>query len=146
MFRELAEVRVPEAAYAALISGCAAVATTLSDVTMQIVGVPLPVLMAAAAGAFVVIAFAETVNAFKAAAIFVGLLAAGCAGAPLLEAVSLWLAKKNDIDLNVPGGLRAFAALAIASSPYWLPKAWPYLKGFIPARFQPPPKDEGGKT
>lgn len=126
--------RVPEAAVAAAVSAGGSVAAGFADVTVQLVGVPLPVLMAAVAGAFVVIAFAETSNAMRAAAVFLGLVIAGCAGAPLLEALSLWGAKRYGLEVDVPGGLRAFAALAIAASPFWVPRAWPYVKGFLPAR------------
>lgn len=141
MFRELSEVRMPEAFFGAVVSGCAAVSATLSDITVQIVGVPLPVLMAAIAGAFIVMAFAE-VEWKKAAAIFLAMVFAGCAGAPLLEAITLWAAKRYEVDINIPGGMRTFAALAISSSPFWLPKAWPYIKGFIPEKFLP---KDGGK-
>lgn len=122
MFRELTEVRVPEAAAGAMVSGCAAIATTISDVTREIFGVPLPVLMAAIAGAFVVVAFAE-VDWKKAAAIFLGLVIAGCAGSPLLEAATLLAAHKFGYELVVTGGFKAFAAIAISAAPYWVPKA-----------------------
>ncbi len=112
-------------------SACVAGVTALSDVTTQIVGVPLPVLMAAAAGAFVVIAFAE-MAAMKAAAVFAALMIAGCAGSPLLEAAALWAAQRwVTAEFAVPGGIKAFAALAIAAAPLWLPRVPAFVRAVL---------------
>lgn len=134
MFREVLDhVRVPEAAAMSCASAGGAVLSTLGDVSMQIAGVPLPVFSAAAAGAFLLIAFME-LSALRAMAVFLAMTAAGCAGSPLLQAVSVALSKRFlDLDLTVAGGWQALAAGLIASSPLWVPRVWPLIKPYLPA-------------
>ncbi len=129
--------RVPELlAAAAGAGGAAATAVTTAVVESTappiLFGVPVWVLMASVAGAFFVLAWLEQPNWKKGVSIFVLLTVAGCIGSPLLQTIALYVSKKYfGVDLNVPGGIQAVAALLISTGPWWIPRAWPLFCEYV---------------
>lgn len=139
--------RVRWLAIGAALTGWSSVALAgFSEISVQVAGVPMPVLLAAAAGAFFARAYGSEMSLDKAAAVVLGWTFAGCTGAPLLQAGTVFGLKKYlDFELSVPGGFLAFAALAISSVAWWGPVAWPYLQRWLPEpKTQTPPNPPGG--
>lgn len=75
------------AGMAAAASGAGAVATSIGEVTTPFLGVPLPVVLAAIAGAMLARAYLEPIGFFKAAARVIGWVIVGCTLAPFAQAI-----------------------------------------------------------
>ena len=112
---------------AGLCSAAGAVATGLTDVALQILGVPLPVVLAAAAGAFIARSYAERASFGRAFVMVVAWTVAGCALAPLAQAVFAAGAAKFGLELTLPtNAAAAFSGITAAAS-WWLPIVWPMV-------------------
>lgn len=97
-------------------SACASALTAASDVAMQLVGVPLPVVLAAIAGAMVARSYTPSTNYFSAISATLCWTVGGCALAPLLQAIAA------KFGVNVPvNGLAALALIASGGMPLALP-------------------------
>lgn len=102
-----------------------AVLTAAGDVALQILGVPLPVVLAAIAGAMLARAYLPPVGFFKAAARVLGWVVLGCALAPSAQAI---VAKvlSGALPTNALAGMAAIVAAA---------EAWPMLLRWLRAEF-----------
>ena len=112
---------------AGICSAAGAVATSLGEVALQILGVPLPVIMAAAAGAFIARSFAERASFGRALATVAAWTVAGCALAPLAQAVFVAGASKFGLDVTLPDNVMAAFAGITAAAPWWFPLIWPMV-------------------
>ena len=108
-FELTAEVAQKTAAVAAGSSGTAAIFTGLQDVPLQLLGVQLPVLLAALAGAWLVRAYLPPIGLVKAIGRVTGWLVLGCVLAPVAGAI---VAKLVGIELptNALAGMAAIVA------------------------------------
>lgn len=113
-------------------------AVMLGDFALQVLGVPLPVVVASAAGAGLARSFMEPVS-FIRALFLTGLWTViGCAGAPLGQAVGPALVQALlNRDVILPANTLAALGAIISSCPWWGPRLWP----MIAARFG---KSSGG--
>ena len=112
---------------AGLCSAMAAVATGLSDMALQILGVPLPVVLAAAAGAFIARSYAEKSSFGRALAMVAAWTVAGCALAPLAQAVFAAGAARLGLELTLPTNVMAAFAGVMSAASWWLPIVWPMV-------------------
>jgi len=99
----------------------------VGEVAMQLLGVPLPVVMAAAAGAGAARSFMDPVGFMRALWQTVVWTIIGCTGAPaaqwaIRQATSSW-GTSVELPLNTMAG----AAAVLASAPWWGPKVWPFI-------------------
>lgn len=106
-------------------SGTAAIVTALTEVTSAFLGVPLPVVLAAVAGASVARAYLPSLGFWKSSARVVGWVALGCFLTPLARLV---VAKVlgNDIPTNALAGVAAILASA---------EGWPLMIGYLRREF-----------
>lgn len=112
---------------AGICSAIAAVGTTVSDVAVQIIGVPLPVVLAAAAGAFIARSYAAEVSFGRALGIVLAWTLIGCALAPLAQAVFTATAAKFGFDVRLPPNVMAGFAGIAAAAPWWVALLWPMV-------------------
>lgn len=101
----------------------------LGDLAVAIAGVPLPVVLASAAGAGIARAMLPPTTFFSAVALSAAWTVVGCAGAPFAQAVApavIQFAFNREIVL--PANTLAILGAAIASAPLWWPKVWPAIK------------------
>jgi hypothetical protein len=106
-------------------SGTGAIITALGEVTTQILGVPLPVVLAAIAGACVARAYLDPVGFFKAFGRVLGWVVLGCALAPL-AGVLAGKVLGAAVPTNAMAGLAALVATA---------EAWPLAVAFLRREF-----------
>lgn len=108
-------------------SGAAAIVGTIGEVTTQILGVPLPVVLGAATGAFLARAYAPALDIgfFRALAVSVGWTIAGSVAAPFVGAMLLVIPGLGA--LKLPAGALAGIAGLVAAAPAWWPKVWPVI-------------------
>jgi len=99
----------------------------VGEVAMQLLGVPLPVVMAAAAGAGAARSFMEAVGFIRALAMTVVWTIIGCTGAPLAQVVIKAAASIAGAQVDLPTNTLAGAAAVLASVPWWGPKVWPFI-------------------
>lgn len=98
----------------------------LGDITMQVLGVPLPVMMGAAAGAAVARSVLLPVG-FLRAALMTGLWTViGCSGAPVAQA--LLKAGALGITLDLPTNALSGIAAGLAAAPWWWQFVWPAIQ------------------
>ena len=107
--------------------GAVAALSFVSEVAMQLLGVPLPVVMAAAAGAGAARSFMEPVGFFRALSITVLWTIIGCTCAPLAQVVIKAAASMAGAHVDLPTNTLAAAAAVLASVPWWGPKVWPFI-------------------
>lgn len=128
---KLLEVDGPSAASAtcAVAAGWFAAA---GDAAMQVLGVPLTVVMAAAAGAFLARSYQEPAPLWRAFAGSSAWVVVGCAGAPFMASFVPALTQKFlGLAVQVPSGAVAFVAACICGlGPFALPlaKSWVHRK------------------
>lgn len=125
----------PEYAVGWIAATIAAFITYLSNVAVQLLGVPLPVVMSAVAGACLARAYGEPLPFGK--AVFRTMLWAAFASfvAPLLKVVLQSVLKKLvDPDIVLPNGALAGIAGILASAPLWAPVVWPWVKSLLPGK------------
>ncbi len=118
-------------------SGVATVVATIGEVTTQVLGVPLPVLLGAATGAFLARAYlpaigadGQPLNFFRALGISIAWTLAGTCSAPLVHAVLPLLPGLGA--LKLPAGALAGVAGLVAAAPAWWPKVWPLIAARLP--------------
>jgi hypothetical protein len=99
----------------------------VGEVAMQLLGVPLPVVMAAAAGAGAARSFMEAVGFVRALAMTVVWTIIGCTGAPLAQVVIKAAGSMAGAQVDLPTNTLAGAAAVLASVPWWGPKVWPFI-------------------
>lgn len=110
---------------AAFVSSAGAVASSFGDLSLQLLGVPLPVLLAAAAGAWIARAYTPAGNFFAAAVATFGWTIAGCVLAPLAAwAIGYWSGKQ------MPNNVQAGLALVVSVA---LPLVLPVIREKLPA-------------
>ena len=116
---------------AAIFGSGAAWASALGDAAMQFLGVPLPVVLGAAAGAFLARAYLPAVDDAGKAVGYLRALAgsaawtiAGSVGSPTAAAIVPALLPGSVV---VPAGAIAGLAALIASAPAWWPRVWPLI-------------------
>lgn len=109
----------------AVCSGAGAVITAAGQVTTELLGVPLPAVMAAMAGALLARAYLPSVGFFNALARVTGWVILGCAFAPLAQAIAAKLLG-NALPAGVQAGLAAIVAAA---------EAWPLLIAWVRQEF-----------
>lgn len=115
----------PAAGMVAAASGAGAVATSIGEVTTPLLGVPLPVVLAAIAGAMLARAYLEPIGFFKSAGRVLGWVVLGCALAPLVQAIGSKLLG-GALPTNALAGMAAIVAAA---------EAWPMLLRWVRAEF-----------
>jgi len=110
----------------------------IGDFVLQLVGVPFPVVVAAAAGAGLARAFDEPVGFMRALGLAALWTAIGCTCAPLAQAIipALVHAVFNREIVLQANALAGIAAM-LSSCTWWGPRVWPLIAN----RFtrQPPP-------
>lgn len=113
-------------------SGAAALFATVGEVTTQVLGVPLPVVLGAATGAFLARAYmpALEIGFVRALAVSIGWTLAGSIAAPLVSSLLPLLPGLGSLKLPV-GALAGIAGL-VASAPAWWPKVWPLVAARLP--------------
>ena len=114
----LAKALLPDPAWscAAAVSAAGSVMTTVSDVASQLLGVPLPVVLGAIAGAFLARAYAPPTGFLSAAMASAIWTVAGCVLAPFAPSVAkVLLAKFAGVDgFDLPAAALAGVALCIS--------------------------------
>lgn len=114
--------------------------SSISEAAIKLLGVPLPVVLGAAAGAFLARAYLPSARAdgtpigyFRALAVSAAWTVGGSAGAPMVHSLvpALLGAVMPGTTLALPAGALAGIAGLIAAAPAWAPKIWP----LIAARF-----------
>lgn len=108
----------------------------LGDFALQVLGVPLPVVLASAAGAGLARSFADPVGFWRALALTTVWTIIGCAGAPLAQAIGpalVQLALNREVTL--PANTLAALGAIVGSAPWWWPKAWPVAAAWLEGRF-----------
>lgn len=98
----------------------------LSEVAVQLLGVPLPVVMASAAGAGLARALGEEMAFTRALLMSSVWTVLGCVGAPLVQALIPSLPGLSSAALP-PNALAGVAAV-VASAPWWWPKVLPAIQ------------------
>lgn len=124
------EAQSSAAAAVATGSGVGAVLSAIGEVTVAILGVPLPVVLAASTGAWIARSYAPAANFVPALLATLGWTIAGCVLAPLGKALVKHYVPGLDLPTNALAGL----ALVVAGGlPILLPslieKARGWLKG-----------------
>lgn len=104
-------------------SGTASVVTAIAGIVEPILGVPLPVVLAAIAGAALARAFRPAIGFFRAVGRVTGWVVLGCALAPTAKAVAVKLLGA-DLPTNAMAGMAAIVAAA---------EAWPMLLAYLRA-------------
>lgn len=97
---------------------------SISAAAVEILGVPLPVVLAAIAGAFIARSYAPSGNFFASAAATIGWAVAGCVLAPLAS----WLLKVAT-GVEAPANVQAGLALLVSA---FLPIALPIVREKLP--------------
>lgn len=108
---------------ASAFSGVGAILTALSDIAIQVFGVPLPVLLAAAAGAFLARSYLPSVGTVRALGGSTVWTVVGCALAPIIPAIA------GKFGLEVPTGALAGSALVVSAG---APLLWPVVVDNLP--------------
>jgi hypothetical protein len=132
------KIRLLEDLTGADAASCAGAAVTaagtwwslLGDAAVQLLGVPLPVALAAATGAFLARTYQDAQPLWKAFAGSASWVVGACALAPLAGPITEKLAQKfAGIELQLPAGALAGMAFAIAlAGPFALQHGIAYLK------------------
>lgn len=126
-FQQIPWPQTPEWFAAGTCAGVSAVAAAASEVAMHVLGVPLPVVLAAAAGALIARSYAEKTTYGRAIGLVLAWTVLGCALAPLAQALATSVAKMFGLELALPTNvLAAFAGIA-AAAPCWVPLVWPMV-------------------
>lgn len=121
---------------AAAACGGGAWLTSLSDAAVKLLGVPLPVVLGAAAGAFLARAYLPSERAdgtpigyFRALTVSAAWTVGGSAAAPMVHALVPALVGMviPGSTLALPAGALAGIAGLIAALPAWGPKLWPLI-------------------
>lgn len=114
----------------ALLGAIAGALSFLSEVAMQLLGVPLPVVIASSAAAGMARAFGAPMGFFRACGVTAGWTVLGCVCAPgaqaLLPAVAQLVPGLGAVVL--PANALAFVAAVVSSAPWWWPKVWPLIQ------------------
>lgn len=116
----------------ATICGAAAgsVGTALAmagELATQLLGVPLPVVMGAAAGAGIARSLMDPVGFVRALLVTGAWTIAGCVGAPLAQAGL----GKAGLELALTPNVLAGLAALVAASPFWVPRVWPFAQAWL---------------
>lgn len=99
----------------------------ISEIAVQTLGVPLPVVLASAAGAGLARAQGDPVSFVKAAWLTALWTAIGCICAPFAQALLPAILKVAGIDLVLPSNALAVVAAAVSSVSWWGPIVWPLI-------------------
>lgn len=121
-------IEAKSAAAVAAGSGVATVLSAIGEVTVQILGVPLPVVLACGTGAWIARAYTPSTNLFAAILATAGWTIAGCVLAPLAQAVG-----KGVLGFDLPTNALAGVGLVVSLS---LPILLPIVKEEGPKRFR----------
>lgn len=140
-----------DATWHRLVTVCGAIAGSLGtaaamvgDLATHVLGVPLPVVLGAAAGAGLARSLVDATGFFRALTVSAAWTVAGCTGAPLVQSLApIAAAKLFDSQLVLPTNALAGIALLISSSPLWWPKVWPMVSQWLPSRKAAPSNDKG---
>jgi hypothetical protein len=112
-------IEAKSAAAVAAGSGAATVLSAVGEVTMQFLGVPLPVVLACGTGAWIARVYSPSARFFPAIAATMGWTIAGCVLVPLASA-----AAKRWLDFDIPNnGLAGLGLLVSLALPMLLPAA-----------------------
>jgi len=122
----------------------AAVLTAAGDVAVAVMGVPLPVVMASAAGAGLARSFLPAVSFWQAAGATGLWTVLGCAGAPFAQSALPALLSPLGVQMVLPANALAGIAATVASSPWWGPKVWPLVVQRFPW-LRSPQDGQGGQ-
>lgn len=123
----------------AVASGAGAAIASVGDVTMQLLGVPVPVLMGAVAGGFIGRAMSTPAPIWRALAMTFAWIVFGCVLAPLGSAA----AAKFGVEL-AGGALAGIAGAIAALGPLLWPIVVEVLPGYVRAKFGGQGKGTGG--
>lgn len=123
-------------------SGTGTWISAASDVVVQLLGVPLPVVLGAATGAFLARAYlpssdpvtGEHIGFFRALAVSIGWTLAGSIAAPVVHAAVPTVATlvPGMGPLTLPAGALAGIAGLVAAAPAWWPRVWPWIAARLP--------------
>lgn len=112
----------------AVAGGVGAGVVMLGDALVQLLGVPLPVVVASAAGAAMARAFLDTIGFWRALWITALWTVLGCAGAPLAQALGPALVQAAlNREVTLPANTLAALGSIIGAAPWWWPKVWPLV-------------------
>ena len=120
MANGIANDQAVNAAGAIASAGAAGWFSQAGEIAVQLLGVPLPVVLAAIAGAFLARTYQEPCSYLSALGRSVGWIVFGCAGAQAAVAVTSAATES----FKIPVGALAFLALLISGL---APKLWPVL-------------------
>jgi len=120
MANGVANDQVANAAGAIVSAGAAGWFAQAGEIAVQLLGVPLPVVLAAIAGAFLARTYQEPCSYISALGRSFGWVVFGCAGAQAAVAITSTASET----FKVPVGALAFIALLISGL---APKLWPVL-------------------
>jgi hypothetical protein len=121
-------------ACAGAVSVAGSILTAVNDVALQILGVPVPVVLAAAAGACIARSYAASVSFGRAFLSTTGWTVLGCALAPLAQSLVLTLSARLGVPLALPTNVLAGFAGIVAAAPWWLPIIWPLVLARLGAK------------
>lgn len=114
----------------AAVGAVAGALSFLSEVAMQALGVPLPVVIASSAAAGMARAFGAPMGFVPAFCVTAGWTVLGCVCAPaaqsLLPAVAQLVPGLGTVVL--PANALAGVAAGVSSAPWWWPKVWPLIQ------------------
>ena len=118
----------PEYAAGSIAAAAVAFISYVSNFAVLVLGVPLPVVMAAVAGACLARAYGSPMSFGSAAFVTMLWAAIGCALAPLTRILLQGGLSKLNVDVPLSTGVLAGIAAVVSASPLWWPVVWPFIR------------------